>query len=69
MNLFNIEHVILDAVYLVMPALMKMTVEPIIDGMAMGIQVCLNIIHHLPLCLDVILQIFILVNPVLDTSL
>ena len=64
-NFAAIKHIILHTIYFLMPALMKVPVIPFPQGMVMGTQVCVDVIHHLALTFNVIFQILILNKPVL----
>ena len=65
----TIKHMVFHTFYLLVPALMKMPVIPFLQGMVMGTEVCVDVIHHLTLTLDVIEQLFILHEPVSDVVL
>ena len=65
----TIKHMVLHTFYLLMPALMKVSIIPFLQGMVMGTEVCVDVIHHLALILDIIEQLFILHEPVLDVGL
>ena len=50
-----------------MPALVKMTIEPIVEGMAFGIEIGVEVVHHLALALYIIQQVFITYCPGVQT--
>lgn len=65
----TIKHMILHTFYLLMPTLMKVSIVPFLQGMVMGTEACVDVIHHLTFMLDIIEQLFILHEPVLDVGL
>ena len=59
----TIEHIVLHSVNFAMPALVKVTVEPMAKRMAFGIEISIEVFHHLALAFHVIQQVFITYCP------
>lgn len=46
-----------------MPALVKVAVEPMAEGMAPGIKIGIEVVHHLSLAFYIVQQVFISYRP------
>ena len=62
-QLHAIEHVELHSVDFAVPALMKVTVEPITEGMAFGVEISVEVVHHLSFAFHIVQQVFITYRP------
>ena len=59
----TIEHIVLHSVNFAMPALVKVTVEPMAKRMAFGIEISIEVVHHLALAFYIVHQVFITYRP------
>ena len=48
---------------LTVPALVEVTVEPLPEGMAFGIEIGVKVVHHLALAFYIVQQVFITYRP------
>ena len=46
-----------------MPALVKMTIEPMAEGVVLGIEIGIEVVHHLALSFYIVQQVFIAYRP------
>ena len=46
-----------------MPALVEVTVEPMAEGMGFGIEISVEVVHHLALAFYIVQQVFITYRP------
>ena len=62
-QLHAIEHIELHTVNFTVPALMKVAVKPIADGMALGVEISVEVVHHLALAFYIVQQVFVTYCP------
>ena len=46
-----------------MPALVKVAVEPMAEGVVLGIEIGIEVVHHLSLAFYIVQQVFITYRP------
>ena len=62
-HLHAVEHVVLDAIDFVVPALVEVAVKPEAEGMALGVEIGIEVVHDFTLALHIVQQVFIAYRP------
>ena len=62
-QLHAIEHIELHTIDFAMPALVEVAVEPMAKRVAFGIEIGIEVVHHLSLAFYIVQQVFITYRP------
>ena len=66
-QLHAIEHIVLHTVDFAVPALVKVAIKPLPEGMAFGVEIGVEVVHHFALAFYIVQQIFVTYRTGLQT--